>query len=300
MLTRVHSLITFDSPLRGISSFAAIEGFYGAGSVWSDLNPASAAIRAITDPTQGVVAKLSLPGSTYSITTASSGRYHTSNRVYTISNRQDRLIYPQGSWLPGARANNAIDTCAGDVHNLCHITVLSNPTALQWATSFVKTSISARPTPTTVRSDVRSSRIDPVFVPVLPALRTAGIPLMLPTGLRGLNAGYHKVVPGYYWVELDSQPNCHYRACYVGGVGGQRGSQAPTGAPFPLTLRGTPVHLRGGITGYFLAGAQGAEDLPIQVAWEYKRILYQVFLKVGDRVSIVKLANSAISPAPRT
>jgi len=124
MLEHIHSLITFDSPLEGIHSFAAIEGYYLSGPVWDDLHPASSQIAAIDSADSGVVPQLDGPGDGM-------------NRLHTIGNNADKLILASESWLPGAQDNRAIDNCSGD-QPLCHSRVLHSPKALGWATSWIR------------------------------------------------------------------------------------------------------------------------------------------------------------------
>jgi pimeloyl-ACP methyl ester carboxylesterase len=144
MLSRIHSLVTLDSPVSGIKSPSAIVGSVVSGPVWLDLLPTSGPIRAIDDPISGVVAKLSRPVRQYSISThADDGSTFTKNNlVYTISNTADQLIGPIDSELSGARANKVIFSCPPAAASvLCHVRVLHDPQAIKWAADFLATTI---------------------------------------------------------------------------------------------------------------------------------------------------------------
>ena len=144
MLSRVHSLITLDSPVSGTKSPSAIIGGVFSGPVWLDLQPWSAPIRAIDDPTTGVVARLAVPVDQYTMSTPGEdgAGFSNSNRVYTISNTADQLIGPIDSQLSGARANLGIFSCPpAELALECHVAVLHDPQAITWAAAFAATTI---------------------------------------------------------------------------------------------------------------------------------------------------------------
>ncbi|HVA91848.1 MAG TPA: Mbeg1-like protein, partial [Chloroflexota bacterium] len=151
MLQRIHSVITFDSPVLGITPFDTATSALLSGPVLFDLQPGSAAIQAINDSSSGLVATLTLPSDQYAISTSSEGdtTYTNNNRVYTISNDQDNVIMSSTSQLNGARANNTINDCpirvgsSADIQDsiACHSYVLRDPQAMQWAMDFINSTI---------------------------------------------------------------------------------------------------------------------------------------------------------------
>lgn len=137
-----------------------------------------------------------------------------------------------------------------------------------------------------------------IFQPILPKLRQkTRIPIVLPTvipGAEGENQLYailEAATPQKYDILLGFSPNCTGgTACRLGVV-----TAAAVTSKTPR-LTGKPVSLAKGITGYFVDATCGANCSDATLTWRQKGVQYVVGLKAGDRASLIKMANSAISP----
>ncbi len=100
VLGHIHSLITFDSPVRGLHGLIATSPpgqFFGI-SLQQELNPkTSSVIRLINDRSTGTVA--SLPG-----------------RIFTVANLLDEFVVHCDATLDGARVNKVVSMRAAGSH----------------------------------------------------------------------------------------------------------------------------------------------------------------------------------------
>lgn len=135
MLAKIHSMISFDSPLQGnwgglagdlaLGLNAALIQSIFTGNAGFDLAPYSPVVLAVRDGSNGTTAKL--PG-----------------KVFTIGNSQDAVVNALESWLDRAQENKQIHfpfgACTDDLQESCHGTVLNDPQALNWAKSWIEAS----------------------------------------------------------------------------------------------------------------------------------------------------------------
>jgi pimeloyl-ACP methyl ester carboxylesterase len=127
--TPAASIVTFDSPLRGIRGGSALAQVFG-GDVWKSLQPGSASIRAIT-----------AQPATWWRTTA---------HLHTVANRADILVPPSEALLGEGHA--VADTaCPRDLLFMrsCHGAVLSDGALNAWVvTRWIAPVFSSTPSPT--------------------------------------------------------------------------------------------------------------------------------------------------------
>jgi pimeloyl-ACP methyl ester carboxylesterase len=124
-----ESVITFDSPLRGIRAGSLLGSVFG-GAVWKGLQPDSPTIRSITDR----------PASWWQAT----------GHLHTVANTADVLV-PPGEALLGARHTVTDSSCPVDllVVRSCHGAVLSDTALNTWVVShWLAPTVAPTPSPT--------------------------------------------------------------------------------------------------------------------------------------------------------
>jgi len=133
LLPRVHSIITFDSPVRGIASpfYPLVTRFVG-GAVWSDLRSSSPVIRAIT--------------------AFGDAWWRTAGHLHTVANRADKLVPPVDALL-GRQKIVSDGQCPVDflTLRLCHGAVMADAplarfVACHWVTSSQQCVVTPTPT----------------------------------------------------------------------------------------------------------------------------------------------------------
>ncbi|BAZ32248.1 hypothetical protein NIES4074_47500 [Cylindrospermum sp. NIES-4074] len=142
------------------------------------------------------------------------------------------------------------------------------------------------------------SQSHPVFRSILPQLKQkTQIRVLLPKfipesdGELPIYAIIETATQKKYDIILGFSPNCNGgTACRLGTVAAEAvTSKTPR-------LRGKSIVLTKGITGYFEDFKCGANCSDATVTWRQQGVQYTVGLKAGDRTSLVKMANSAITP----
>lgn len=123
------SIVTFDSPLRGIRGGSALARVFG-GDVWRSLQPSSQSIRAITaQPTAW---------------------WQTTGHLHTVANTADILVPPSEALL-GDERTVADTACPQDLLFMrsCHGAVLSDTALNTWVVAhWIMPSLSSSPAPT--------------------------------------------------------------------------------------------------------------------------------------------------------
>ncbi|MEP0913740.1 hypothetical protein NDI45_22760 [Leptolyngbya sp. GB1-A1] len=155
-----------------------------------------------------------------------------------------------------------------------------------------------------------------IFQPVLSQLGRAQVPLRLPTYIpsRGqrqsseslpVYASVDSVESGSYAVVLGYSKDCNgSNACRLGAVIGEvqptksaQDDYTESDYLYPDGRSEEPVAqvtLANGITGTFLPWRCATNCTDAQVVWDENGYRYSVGIKLGDRDSLVKMANSAI------
>ncbi len=140
-----------------------------------------------------------------------------------------------------------------------------------------------------------------IFQNVLPTLeKKTRVPLSLPTYLATENetnklyAIVEAATPARYELQLAFDPECNGgNACRYGFVAGQAiGSNA-------RRLKGKPVKLAKGLTGYFVDAKCGANCTDSILSWNQNGYRYTVGIKAGNIATLRKVANSAIENGHR-
>jgi hypothetical protein len=132
-----------------------------------------------------------------------------------------------------------------------------------------------------------------IFKPVMPALRTTGVPLLLPT--QPLLNKYHATVTskkaGHYIVNIGYTPGCNGNACTWGDLYADKlvGGKKPAGKP---------VMLAGGHTGYYVNFSCGASCGESTLTVDVKGYRYQYSIKAGKKSAVVAMAGSALKAGP--
>ena len=164
-----------------------------------------------------------------------------------------------------------------------------------------------------------------LFQSVRSSLERGQIPLRLPTYIP--NQGALPTEPGYtpppvyavldetsndqgYAIILGYTPDCTGgNACRLGTVAGKLKPSRSIEEEFaefrhwsgehhseePMS----PVRLSNGISGWFIPWVCGATCSDAQIVWDEYAYRYSVGIKVGDRASLERMANSAIETAQR-
>jgi hypothetical protein len=155
-----------------------------------------------------------------------------------------------------------------------------------------------------------------IFQPVLSQLGRAQVPLRLPTYIpsRGqrqsseslpVYASVDSVESGSYAVVLGYSKDCNgSNACRLGAVIGEvqptksaQDDYTESDYLYPDGRSEEPVAqvtLANGITGTFLPWRCATNCTDAQVVWDENGYRYSVGIKLGDRDSLVRMANSAI------
>jgi hypothetical protein len=147
-------------------------------------------------------------------------------------------------------------------------------------------------------SESGDSQPNRVFQPILPKLKQkTKIRILLPNyvpesdGQNRLYAILETATKNKYEILLGFSPDCQGgTACRLGFVAGE----AVTSTTPPLS--GKPVPLAKGMTGYFEDSRCGANCSDATLTWRQRGIQYTVGIKAGDRTSLIKMANSVITP----
>jgi hypothetical protein len=142
-----------------------------------------------------------------------------------------------------------------------------------------------------------NSQIHPVFKTILPKLKQKSqIKILLPKyipesdGTNPIYAILETATAKKYDILLGFTPDCTGgTACRLGVVS----AEAITRKTPRLT--GKRVTLAKGITGYFVDFRCGANCSDATLTWRQKGVQYTLGLKAGNRESLIKMANSAIS-----
>lgn len=96
-----------------------------------------------------------------------------------------------------------------------------------------------------------------------------------------------------YSIELAWLKDCAGgNSCHVGYIGGSKTAFAPDGKPT------APVMLNGGIQGLFTNFVCGAHCDDAAIDWSQQGYHYGISLKVADKETLVRMANSAIGRRP--
>ena len=143
----------------------------------------------------------------------------------------------------------------------------------------------------------QSSTDGAIFERVLPMLRQkTRVPLRLPTYLATETETYplHAIVeaasPARYELQLAFTPDCTGgNACRYGIVSGRAVRRSSK------SLRGKPVKLAQGVTGYFVDAKCGANCSDSTLSWQQGGYRYTVGIKAADVEMLRKVANSAIA-----
>jgi len=163
-----------------------------------------------------------------------------------------------------------------------------------------------------------------IFQAVRPTLEKGGVPLRLPTYIPSSSL---PTQPGYtpppiqasvpkpqppkgYQVVLGYSSSCEgENTCRFGTVSGVPKSRTPIQSEYQQTLKlysggifeqhrskepMVQVKLTKGITGWFLPWVCTNTCTDTQIVWDEYAYRYTVGVKQGDKVSLVKMANSAI------
>lgn len=149
-----------------------------------------------------------------------------------------------------------------------------------------------------VRGITTNSQVHQVFRSILPKLKQkTQIQILLPKFVPGsdgenpLYAIIETATKNKYEILLGFSPDCNGgTACRLGVVTAEAVTKKTP------RLSGKPVSLAKGITGYFEDFKCGANCSDATLSWRHKGVQYAIGLKAGDRTSLVKMANSAISP----
>src|SRR2546423_10658351 len=96
--------------------------------------------------------------------------------------------------------------------------------------------------------------------------------------------------PERYSIQLASLKDCEGgNACHVGYIGGSKSPFPPEDKP------GVPVRLTGGIQGTFIDFDCGAHCDDASLSWTQGACYYGISLKAGDKKTLIRMANSAIT-----
>jgi hypothetical protein len=165
---------------------------------------------------------------------------------------------------------------------------------------------------------------DALFKPSLTDLQMTGIPLRLPTyipkiGQRlkdpkvkpetlPLYGHLDQATPNRYQVTIGYTPTCEGgNVCRLGTVSATRITKGTPSIPEEYASQKDPnyqgkkskelmssVQLASGIPATFVPWICGASCTDAEVVWDEAGYRYSVGIKVGDRASLVEMANSAI------
>jgi hypothetical protein len=155
------------------------------------------------------------------------------------------------------------------------------------------------PDRTPARAEAQSQLITDgktIFKPVLSALQKTRAPLRLPDYLAAeeessqLYAVIDEIKPASYALQVAFEPDClGGTACRYGFVEGQAyGARAKR-------LRGKPVRLARGLTGYFIAATCEANCGYSTLSWLQNGYQYTVGIYAAELPTLRKAANSAIA-----
>ncbi|GAC1442668.1 MAG: hypothetical protein NVSMB52_00160 [Chloroflexota bacterium] len=138
------------------------------------------------------------------------------------------------------------------------------------------------------------ARVNGAFVHLLPVLRRAGIPLLLPTRfpIARAYADLGSVGPGRYVINLGYTPGCNGHACELGHLAAKK-DPTPLRAPHGKALR-----LLHGFVGYFVNYTCGANCGDAFLRVDYLGYRYTFALKAGSPKELRALVNSAIAAGP--
>ncbi|MDQ6705939.1 MAG: hypothetical protein M3Z85_08230 [Acidobacteriota bacterium] len=140
---------------------------------------------------------------------------------------------------------------------------------------------------------------DALFDPVISKVhRQWRLPVRVPTELPDLGDVKQRVYAALgnstrrgYEIILGFTPDCNGgTACRIGTVSGSTSSRK---------LRGKPVKLADGVTGYFLDAKCGANCSDSTITWKQVGAVYSMGIKAGRLPELTKMANSAILNKPR-
>lgn len=157
----------------------------------------------------------------------------------------------------------------------------------------------------------------PVVAPLRVSLEPNGVPLRLPTktfvsGTKPLQVYLDSGNPSAngYDISIGYRKGCDFaNSCRIGSVEARRLSdRSPSldkAHPPEPDVNGVVRHrsdeeagsvsLAGGIQGYFVPWVCGASCNDAQVYWDENGFRYAVGIKVGNKNSLIQMANSAIS-----
>jgi hypothetical protein len=136
-----------------------------------------------------------------------------------------------------------------------------------------------------------------VFKPILGKLKAkTQVPIRLPAYVpesRNANPLYALLevsTSTKYRIMLAFAPDCNGgTACRLGMVSGEKIM------PQVTPLKGKPVSLAQGITGYFVDAVCRANCSDATLTWEQDRSRFTVAIKAGKLETLIKMANSAIT-----
>ncbi|MFM7888950.1 MAG: hypothetical protein ACKPCM_20150 [Pseudanabaena sp.] len=159
--------------------------------------------------------------------------------------------------------------------------------------------------------------LTPVLAPVRVAIQPTGVPLHLPTktfvnGAKPLQVylDFGKPNVNGYDISIGYRKGCDFaNSCRIGSVEARKLTRnSPSldlAHPPEPDVNGVIRHrsdeeagsvsLSGGIQGYFVPWVCGASCNDAQVYWDENGFRYAVGIKVGNRSSLIQMANSAIS-----
>jgi hypothetical protein len=140
---------------------------------------------------------------------------------------------------------------------------------------------------------------DKLFAHQLPAARSSGVSVLLPTNLPQYapQTGLFPSVThgrGHYELQLGAVAHCNGAdACFVAEFSANRGG-THTGA--------ANVHLNGGVSAWYRPISCGASCAPANLWWRRNGVLYQIQVKdpvAPARTMMIALGNSALAAGAR-
>lgn len=165
LLPRVHSLVTFDSPVKGVQvgSLGAVVAQVFTGPVWYSLQPDSETIKEITF----------FPSSWW----------RSVGHLHTIANRSDLIVPPKESTLGDSRVVTD-SNCSQDILFLrsCHGAVLADASLNRWvACPWLDPAQCRPPTPTPTPTETPTETATPTPVSTAPVVTITSVAPPPPT-----------------------------------------------------------------------------------------------------------------------
>jgi hypothetical protein len=133
------------------------------------------------------------------------------------------------------------------------------------------------------------------FVPLLPSLSKSGVPVLLPGSLPGpdlINAipQLESADANGYSIELGLAPDCYgATACRIGHISGKKSDGS--------ALKGEPVSLPIGVTGYFILGPCGSSCSDSTLTFDRNGYRYAFGEKGASKGDLREFASTIVTPA---